>query len=124
MTNISSPVGYYDCFALHQAGADGRRQMCGIGVSKYLFDFYDLYKVHSCFGGLGLYKPERFLSCSYDPESADCEHVSMHACMRQKGGEGRMFMDPMLTTLYDDNIGYKCKDKNEIHQILRSVRKQ
>jgi len=114
-------VGYYDCFALRMAGFDEFNQMCEFGATKYMFRSYDLYKVHSCFGGLGLYKPEKFLSCSYDPESADCEHVSMHTCMRQKGGEGRMFMDPMLTTLYDDNIGYKCKDSRE---IARSVGQQ
>merc|ERR1740121_1816812 len=77
-------------------------------MSDVFFSQYDLVPVHSCFGGLALYRPERFLECQYDPGVYDCEHVVFHQCMRQKGSEGRMFMDPLLTTTYDSWIQIGC----------------
>merc|ERR1719356_2440392 len=73
------------------------------------FSQYDLVPVYSCFGGMAIYKTEKFLSCRYDPSVYDCEHVPLHKCMREKGSEGRMFMDPLLTTSYDGRLSLSCR---------------
>jgi len=95
-------VGMYDCFAYRDLHNDSfNAPDCGYTLSTVLFSQYQLIPVHSCFGGLAMYKPDKFLECRYDPSVYDCEHVVFHQCMRQKGSNGRMFMDPLLTTNYD-----------------------
>lgn len=42
--------------------------------------------VYSCFGGLAIYKRDSLASCMYDENSEDCEHVSLHECIRNKNG--------------------------------------
>jgi hypothetical protein len=105
----TTEVGMYDCFAFRDLHNDSFNQPdCGYTLSKVLFSQYDLIPVHSCFGGLAMYRPGRFFECQYDPGVYDCEHVPFHKCMRQKGSEGRMFMDPLLTTSYDKWIKMGC----------------
>ena len=55
-----------------------------------------------------MYRPEKFMACQYDPEVNDCEHVGLHKCMRERGSQGRMFMDPLLSTQYDFNLQMVC----------------
>ncbi|MGI4776269.1 MAG: hypothetical protein ACRYE9_05075, partial [Janthinobacterium lividum] len=44
----------------------------------------DLIPVYLCFGGLALYKRDYIKGCSYDSIEVDCEHISFHACLREK----------------------------------------
>jgi hypothetical protein len=107
-------IGYHDCFAYRTAGHDEFNGYdCGHTLAGTLFDDFHPQPVHSCFGGLALYKADLFTQCDYDTSVYDCEHVAFHRCMRDHGSQGRMFMDPMLTTLYDKDIQQKCLKKNE-----------
>ncbi len=56
-----------------------------------------LAAVGSCFGGCGVYRMEAFLSGSYD--GGDCEHVTFHRSMTEKG-HGRIFLNPSMVSLY------------------------
>jgi len=56
-----------------------------------------LVPLYSCFGGLGVYRVEAMLRCSYD--GSDCEHVPFHRKMRE-AGMGRIFMNPSQIVLY------------------------
>lgn len=105
----SNPVGLWDCFAFRDLNNDSYNVPdCIDTIGHTLYAQYDLVPVHSCFGGLAMYRPERFLQCEYDPHVNDCEHVVLHKCMRERGSEGRMFMDPLLTTSYDSWIQTHC----------------
>lgn len=105
----SNPVGLWDCFAFRDLKNDSYNVPdCIDTIGRTLYAQYDLVPVHSCFGGLAMYRPERFLQCEYDPDVNDCEHVVLHKCMRERGSEGRMFMDPLLTTNYDSWIQTDC----------------
>lgn len=53
--------------------------------------------VGSCFGGLGIYRRDAFLSGSY--EGGDCEHVAFHRSLRA-AGFGRQFLNPSQIALY------------------------
>ena len=41
--------------------------------------------MESCFGGYALYAAAALGDCTHDPAADDCEHVSLHACMRARG---------------------------------------
>lgn len=58
-----------------------------------------LRPVLSCFGGLALYRMEAYRAGRYG--SHDCEHVTFHESLRERGFD-RIFMDPSLLTLYPD----------------------
>ncbi|CAK0809553.1 unnamed protein product [Prorocentrum cordatum] len=77
-------------------------------IASVMFDQYELVPVDSCFGGLAMYKIDKFLGCRYDPEVNECEHVGLHRCMRERGSDGRMFMDPLMTPSYDMFLDLKC----------------
>jgi len=118
--NEDVPYGMFDCFAFRtkkndtfNAGDCPRDKEQGMK----LWAGYDLVPVHSCFGGLALYRPEALFRCRYDPAAYDCEHVPLHQCMRKHGSENRMFMDTLLTTAYvvkghessyDDSLHQRC----------------
>ncbi len=55
-------------------------------------------EVESAFGGLGIYDVGLLKGCRYRPTAEDgspvCEHVPMHAQIREKGG--RLFIEPSL----------------------------
>ena len=53
--------------------------------------------VHSCFGGIGLYRMEAWLAARYSGD--DCEHVTLHRRMRE-AGYGRQFLNPSQIALY------------------------
>jgi hypothetical protein len=105
----AKPIGYHDCFAYRTAGHDKFNGYdCGATLAATMFQDFHPKPVHSCFGGLALYKADPFMRCKYDPSVYDCEHVAFHRCMREHGSEGRIFMDPLLTTAYDKDIQHKC----------------
>lgn len=101
-------AGHYDCFAFRDARFDSFDSACQNGLAANMFAQYDLVPVHSCFGGLAMYKTQKFLDCRYNTSAYDCEHVGLHSCMRQRGGDGRMFMDPLLTVIADPITPLVC----------------
>jgi len=58
----------------------------------------DWIEVESAFGGLALYRADALLGARYEGLAADggevCEHVALHAQIRQRGG--RVFINPRL----------------------------
>jgi hypothetical protein len=56
-----------------------------------------LVPVHSCFGGLAIYRVPAYLSARYDGQ--DCEHVALHRQMRAAGYD-RLYLNPSQITLY------------------------
>jgi hypothetical protein len=58
-----------------------------------------LVPVYSAFGGLCIYRKEILRGLSYDESSEDCEHVSLHKAIREKGG--RIFMNPRMMLMYN-----------------------
>lgn len=112
--NPSVGLSMYDCFAWRDQANDAfNGKDCGGDVGMKMFDGYDLVPVHSCFGGMAVYKPRSFLKCRYDPTVYDCEHVVLHKCMREHGSRNRMFMDPLMTMNYDDMIMQACSTDSE-----------
>ena len=53
----------------------------------------NLVPVHSCFGGLAIYKKASIVNCEYDSIDEDCEHVAFHRCAINKN-KMRLFMNP------------------------------
>ncbi|CAK0836198.1 unnamed protein product [Prorocentrum cordatum] len=101
----------HDCFAFRTEGSDWwNAENCSsdkeVGLKLWLG--YDLVPVHSCFGGMAFYKPDALFRCRYDPAVFDCEHVTLHQCMREHGSENRMFMDQLLTVNYDAFVHQSC----------------
>lgn len=87
---------HYDTWAYRHEGSyeevPGRE---GNQLSWRLGD--PLQPVFSCFGGLGFYRTEAFLSSRY--RGGDCEHVALHREMRERG-YGRQYMNPNQLTFY------------------------
>merc|ERR1712032_644845 len=62
-----NPVGVHDCFAFRTAGHDAFNiPRCAFTVGKTLFQTYELYPVHSCFGGFAIYRVDEVFQCHYD----------------------------------------------------------
>jgi hypothetical protein len=108
--------GLWDCFSFRTEHHDEYNiPECKQTIGRTLHSQYELIPVHSCFGGLAMYRPEKFLACTYDPGVNDCEHVGLHKCMREHGSQGRMFMDPLLSTKYDARVQMICyPDEDEL----------
>jgi len=109
--DMPNAYGMYDCFAFRTDKNDEfNAHTCGQNESlgKKLWAGYDLLSVHSCFGGLTMYRPDAYFKCRYDPNAYECEHVVLHQCMRNSGSNGRMFMDQLLTTNYDAFVHQRC----------------
>lgn len=99
----------WDCFAFRS-----EEFPCGLNdmPSKEYWESYiyqlakvypvntDLLPVHSCFGGLAIYKKRFIEGCKYDSENEDCEHVAFKKCMREKNG-ARIFMNPSQMLRYE-----------------------
>ncbi len=58
-----------------------------------------LISVYSCFGGLAFYKRKALEDCRYDDNRDDCEHVSLHECLREKN-QGKIFLNPSQVIRY------------------------
>jgi hypothetical protein len=56
-----------------------------------------MFRVNSCFGGLGLYRAEALLGFSYD--GSDCEHVPLHRKLLEGGYEG-VYLNPSQIVCY------------------------
>lgn len=57
------------------------------------------FPVLSAFGGLCIYRKEVLSGSVYDETSEDCEHVSLHAAIRARGG--RIYMNPAMLIIYN-----------------------
>lgn len=58
-----------------------------------------LTPVHSCFGGLAIYKKASIANCEYDSIDEDCEHIAFHKCATTKN-KMRMFLNPNQVIRY------------------------
>lgn len=65
-----------------------------------------LIPVYSCFGGMGLYRMEAMIECKYLGE--DCEHISLHRQMREKGMD-RLYLNPRQLTDYGVRDSRVCR---------------
>ncbi|CAJ1349736.1 unnamed protein product [Effrenium voratum] len=75
-------------FEAEQARAFFPHGLCGL-QDRWGESSRTLIPVDSCFGGLALYREElltEFKDCNYSEDVDDCEHVSLHTCIRAKGG--------------------------------------
>ena len=57
-----------------------------------------LIPVNSAFGGLAIYKKATLQGLYHDTLSEDCEHVSLHAQIRARGG--KIYMNPNMRLTY------------------------
>ncbi|CAM9129797.1 unnamed protein product [Chrysoparadoxa australica] len=85
---------YYDSLAYRGQQFDAKtwsahQQMAHHPLDKPL-------EVESCFGTLAIYRREALASCRYRP-SSDCEHISLHQCIRAAGG--RVWFNPRMVVL-------------------------
>jgi hypothetical protein len=58
--------------------------------------------VKSAFGGLAIYRTALTAGCSYEQDGADCEHVTLHACMRWRHGARVVLFPSLLVAGRDD----------------------
>ena len=58
-----------------------------------------LKEVHSCFGGLAIYKPWCIQSAQYSED--DCDHPTFHTQLRQQGA--KIYLNPSQITIYNRN---------------------
>jgi len=56
-----------------------------------------MFRVYSCFGGLGVYQMQAMLRCKYD--GSDCERVTFHRNMLDVGLD-RLYLNPSQITFY------------------------
>lgn len=59
-----------------------------------------LVPVQSCFGGLAIYKRDRFKEFPYY-EDYDCDHVTVHDKLRN---EGEIYLNPSMISFYSDTL--------------------
>lgn len=57
-----------------------------------------LVPVYSAFGGLAIYRKSMLQGLFHDEASEDCEHVSLHQRIRERGG--KIFMNPNMRMRY------------------------
>lgn len=108
-------LGFYDTFPLrhpeHESVSGVARPVnldpatqSNPNINQEIFQGTPLRKVHSCFGGLAIYRPAALKECDYDEDGFDSEHVSFHKCMRAKGMTG-IYLDPLMVTRGDSAHG-------------------
>lgn len=86
----------YDAWAFRAIGHPHPHS--NVEVNSMIFNRSEpLLPVHSCFGGLGVYRMEAIKAAEYS--GPDCEHVILHDRMRQQG-YGRLFLNPSQIVLY------------------------
>ncbi|MEM6462355.1 MAG: hypothetical protein AAF724_10600 [Pseudomonadota bacterium] len=88
-----------------------------------------LFEVDSAFGGLGLYDLQALPGCRYigvDEEGHEiCEHVSLHADLKERGG--RLYIDPALingtgTSRHDARLKLAARLKRSFHKRRARIR--
>ncbi|CAK0885517.1 unnamed protein product [Prorocentrum cordatum] len=99
--NTQCQAYHYDCFAFRDEHFDSFNAARDGGVAANSFAQYDLDPVHSCFGGLAVYKTQKLLGCRYSASEYDSEHVGLNSCMRGQGSHCRLYLDPLLTLIAD-----------------------
>lgn len=87
---------YYDAWAYRALGSDYAEENEVVNHYRF-FRGEPLLPVNSCFGGLGVYRREALLRCSY--AGGDCEHVSLHRQLRENGF-GRIYLNPSQIVCY------------------------
>lgn len=81
-----------------------------------------LRRVHSCFGGLAIYRFEKMKKCHYTyryrqpPYMLECEHVLFHKCIAESAS-GRIFSNPAMKLWY----GHSALATLSIKKVLSSI---
>jgi hypothetical protein len=90
---------FFDTFAFRADRPISRGQAAGarVPMAPCFVRGEPFFPVRSCFGGLGVYRMDGYRSATYD--GADCEHVTFHAAMRERGFS-RLFLNPSQIVLY------------------------
>lgn len=87
---------HYDAWAFREEGS-----YAGIPTKTVNHMFWrrgdPMFRVYSCFGGLGVYRIEAMLTSKYD--GSDCEHVTFHRNMADVGLD-RLYLNPSQITFY------------------------
>jgi cellulose synthase/poly-beta-1,6-N-acetylglucosamine synthase-like glycosyltransferase len=83
---------HYDCFAARLNWWENRHSISTNNWFSYLYPptGSDPFMMNSCFGGLGVYKTEAYLSGRYD--GRDCEHVTFHKSLAENNW--KMYLNP------------------------------
>jgi hypothetical protein len=90
------PYSHYDTWAFRPESSS--HPAASISPALLRFERGDpLVPVSSCFGGLGIYRREAFVSAQYS--GTDCEHVPFHEGLR-RAGYGRQYMNPSQIVLH------------------------
>jgi hypothetical protein len=79
---------------LHDCWRDANPRECIRNYQQEIPVDYPLLEVDSAFNGLGIYKVSAIIGCRYAPEGIQCEHVSFHRDIVQRGG--RIFICPSI----------------------------
>ncbi len=90
--------GYYDPIAFREAvwerrASDARIRCRLAGLCRG----DEPVQVKSAFAGLALYRSQSIRGLRYDEATRDCEHVSLHRALFERGG--RLVLDPSLMLL-------------------------
>lgn len=92
---------------------------CGIMRDLFAFKVDDIHKkdiypvrsnlvpVHSCFGGMAIYKKKFLSNCYYGNTINGCEHVDLNQCITQENN-GRIMLNPAQLLRYSSG-GKACK---------------
>jgi hypothetical protein len=90
--------GYYDPIAFREASWQRRSSDAAIRYRLAgLRRGDEPLSVKSAFAGLGLYRGASIRGLRYDDEANDCEHVSFHRALAERGGQ--LVLDPSLMLL-------------------------
>jgi hypothetical protein len=90
--------GYYDPIAFREGAWERRASDAAIRYRLAGLRRGDApLAVNSAFAGLALYRGDRVRGLRYDPTTRDCEHVSFHRALVERGG--RLVLDPSLMLL-------------------------
>jgi hypothetical protein len=90
--------GYYDPIAFREGAWDRRASDAAIRCRLAGLRRGDApLAVNSAFAGLALYRGESVRGLRYDATTRDCEHVSFHRALVERGG--RLVLDPSLMLL-------------------------
>ncbi len=90
--------GYYDPIAFREAVWERRASDTAIRYRlRGLCRGDEPVRVKSAFAGLALYRSRSIRGLRYDESTRDCEHVSLHRALFERGG--RLVLDPSLMLL-------------------------
>lgn len=90
--------GYYDPIAFREGGWERRSSDAAVRFRLAgLRRGDEPLRVNSAFAGLALYRADSVRGLRYDEAAQDCEHVSLHRALAERGGQ--LMLNPSLMLL-------------------------